>query len=103
MGEIGAVPRHVARQDAIAADGGVGADVEVRQRQCLGSAPPIGEKRLAGEKCRFEGNRLAFEGPWRRGFILSNRVDISPPMTGLMNIRESLAARSRAALDQDSQ
>ena len=65
--EIRAVARRVAREEAIATDGGVGPDEEVRQRRCLAScASPIGEKRLAGKKCRFG---VTFEGPCRQGFI----------------------------------
>src|SRR5450756_1856404 len=60
VGEVRAVAGRVAGKQTVPGNGGVGADVEVRERRTLeSSAPPVPQEALASEECCLVWQLLA--------------------------------------------
>ncbi|HEX4767298.1 MAG TPA: hypothetical protein VH414_13590 [Lichenihabitans sp.] len=102
------MPGGVARQQAIARDGSMGADEEIRKRtRPCSSAAAMDRKALA----RQEGRLVGIASRWKTSFgravssssALVNRTEISAQTMALIARRDVSAARSTASADQEYQ
>src|ERR1019366_423952 len=77
--KVGAVPRGVPCQQAVPADGGMSADIEVRKwGSSLAAAFAVDEEGLARNEARLKRKRLAFEVTGGNGVI----EVLDPPEAG---------------------
>ena len=107
-GEVGGEAPPVAGEEPVAPDGGMGADVEVRQRRLLRPTPAAtGEERLARQERRLPGQCLAVEDVGRQQSVevldaLERDRDLGAGV-GLITSRAPRPVRPSASADQSAQ